>query len=235
MDCRPTARNIAELRDSRVDSTRALVAAAATRDAPIDYWVQASTTAIWSDADETRCTESTPLPVGLPQMTGVAEPWERSFDPAHAAHWTILRTSIVLDPQAPALRRLTQLTRVGLGGRVGSGNQWFSWIHIDDWLAIVRAALGLDPAIELPNGVLVAATDAPVRNRELMRLLRKHLHRPPAPPTPAPLLTLGAILLRSDPALGLTGRHATSEVLPKAGFTFRYPTLDKALGDLLPH
>lgn len=235
VDCRPTARNIAELRDSRVDSTRALVAAAATRDAPIDYWVQASTTAIWSDADETRCTESTPLPVGLPQMTGVAEPWERSFDPAHAAHWTILRTSIVLDPQAPALRRLTQLTRAGLGGRVGSGNQWFSWIHIDDWLAIVRAALGLDPAIELPSGVLVAATDAPVRNRELMRLLRKHLHRPPAPPTPAPLLTLGAILLRSDPALGLTGRHATSEVLPKAGFTFRYPTLDKALGDLLPH
>jgi uncharacterized protein len=81
----------------------------------------------------------------------------------------------------------------------------------------------------------VAATDAPVRNRELMRVLRKHLHRPPAPPTPKLLLSLGAVLLRSDPALGLTGRHATSEVLKNAGFTFRYPTLDKALADLLPH
>ncbi|MBF6340404.1 DUF1731 domain-containing protein [Nocardia abscessus] len=235
VDCRPTQQNIAELRDSRVDSTRALVAAAAALDAPVDYWVQASTTAIWSDAGETRCIESTPLPIGLPQMTGVAEPWERAFDPARAARWTVLRTSIVLDAHAPALKRLGQLTKVGLGGRVGSGEQWFSWIHIEDWLAIVRAALGLDPAVELPNGVLVAATDAPVRNRELMRVLRKLLHRPPAPPTPKFLLSLGAVLLRSDPALGLTGRHATSEVLQKAGFTFRYPTLDKALADLLPH
>ncbi|MBF6216997.1 DUF1731 domain-containing protein [Nocardia abscessus] len=235
VDCRPTPQNIAELRDSRVDSTRTLVAAAATLDAPIDYWVQASTTAIWSDAGETRCTESTPLPIGLPQMTGVAEPWERAFDPARAVHWTVLRTSIVLDPRAPALRRLGQLTKAGLGGRVGSGEQWFSWIHIEDWLAIVRAALGLDPAVELPDGVLVAATDAPVRNRELMRVLRKHLHRPPAPPTPKRLLSLGAVLLRSDPALGLTGRHATSEVLKNAGFTFRYPTLDEALANLLPH
>ncbi|WP_174187050.1 DUF1731 domain-containing protein [Nocardia barduliensis] len=235
VDCRPTPQNIAELRDSRVASTRALVAAAATLDAPIDYWVQASTTAIWSDAGETPCTESTPLPIGLPQMTGVAEPWERAFDPARAAHWTILRTSIVLDPDAPALKRLTQLTKAGLGGRVGPGDQWFSWIHIEDWLAIVRAALGLDRSVGLPNGILVAATDAPVRNRELMRVLRKRLHRPPAPPTPKLLLSLGAVVLRSDPALGLTGRHATSKVLQKAGFTFRYPTLDKALADLLPH
>ncbi|MFI9401470.1 DUF1731 domain-containing protein [Nocardia sp. NPDC052316] len=234
VDVRPTARNIDELRNSRVASTRALVDAAATLDAPIDYWVQASTTAIWSDAGETRCTETTPVPVGLPQMTGVAEPWERAFDGANAAHSTILRTSIVLDPQAPALKRLSQLTKAGLGGRVGSGDQWFSWIHIEDWLAIVRATLGLDPQVTLPDGILLAATDFPVRNRELMAALRRHLRRPPAPPTPTALLKIGAVLLRSDAALGLTGRHATSKVLRQQGFTFRYPTLDEALTDLLP-
>jgi uncharacterized protein (TIGR01777 family) len=234
VDCRPTERNIDELRRSRVDSTRALVEAAATLDAPIDYWVQASTTAIWSDAGEIRCTETTPLPVGLPQMTGVAEPWERAFDGADAVHSTILRTSIVLDPQAPALERLGQLAKAGLGGRVGSGEQWFSWIHVEDWLTIVRAAIGLDPELTLPNGILVAATDFPVRNRELMTALRRHLHRPPAPPTPAALLTVGAVLLRTDPALGLTGRHATSTVLREAGFRFRYPILDEASSDLLP-
>lgn len=234
VDCRPTERNIAELRSSRVDSTTALVAAARLRDTPVDYWIQASTTAIWSDAGETRCTESTPLPVGLPQMTGVAQPWEEAFDPARAAHWTILRTSIVLDPDAPALKRLTQLTKAGLGGRVGPGDQWFSWIHIEDWLAIVRAALGLDPDHTLPDGILVAATDFPVRNAELMATLRRKLHRPPSPPTPTAALTIGAILLRTDPALGLTGRHATSEVLRKADFPFRYPTLDEALEALLP-
>ncbi|WP_019932762.1 DUF1731 domain-containing protein [Nocardia sp. BMG111209] len=233
VDCPPTGRNIAELRSSRVDSTAALVAAARRLERPIDHWVQASTTAIWSDMGEARCTESTPLPIGLPQMTGVAEPWERAFDGANATHRTILRTSIVLDPQSPALRRLTGLTRAGLGGRVGPGDQWFSWIHVTDWLALVRAALGLDPQVRLPGGVLVAATDFPVRNRELMAALRRHLRRPPAPPTPAPLLRLGAILLRTDPMLGLTGRHATSEVLPHTGFRFRYPTLDEALTDLL--
>ncbi|MFC6014210.1 DUF1731 domain-containing protein [Nocardia lasii] len=234
VDCRPTERNIAELRSSRVDSTTALVAAARLRDTPVDYWVQASTTAIWSDAGETRCTETTPLPEGLPQMTGVAKPWEEAFDPAVAAHWTVLRTSIVLDPDAPALKRLAQLTKAGLGGRVCPGDQWFSWIHIEDWLAIVRATLGLDPTVTLPDGILVAATEFPVRNTELMSTLRRTLHRPPAPPTPKAVLAVGAVVLRTDPALGLTGRHATSEVLHTAGFPFRYPTLDEALTDLLP-
>lgn len=235
VDCRPTQQNIDELRRSRVDSTRALIAAAATLEQPISHWIQASTTAIWSDAGEIRCTESTPLPVGLPQMTGVAEPWERAFAGAYAEHEIILRTSIVLDAQAPALKRLCQLTKAGLGGRVGPGTQWFSWIHVEDWLAIVRAGLGLDPAVTLPDGIVVAATDFPVRNRDLMAALRRRLHRPPAPPAPTPILKLGAILLRSDAALGLTGRHTTSTVLRETGFTFRYPHLDDALADLLPH
>lgn len=200
----------------------------------VDYWIQASTTAIWSDAGEMRCTETTPLPIGLPQMTGVADPWERAFAGAAAERWTILRTSIVLDPAAPALLRLAGLTRMGLGGRIGRGDQWFSWIHVDDWLRLVRAALGLDPEVTLPNGILVAAADFPVRNRDLMTVLRRRLRRPPAPPTPIPLLRLGAIVLRSDPALGWTGRHATSEVLPHTGFRFGYATLDEALADLLP-
>ncbi|AHH21576.1 hypothetical protein NONO_c68090 [Nocardia nova SH22a] len=234
VDCRPTERNVEILRRSRVDSTAALVAASQTLDRPIDHWIQASTTAIWSDAGEMRCTETTPLPVGLPQMTGVAQPWEEAFEGAAARQWTILRTSIVLDPEAPALRRLIGLTKAGLGGSVGRGDQWFSWIHIEDWLAVVRAGLGLDPEIGLPNGIVVAATDNPVRNRELMTALRRHLRRPPAPPTPAPILAIGAVFLRTDPALGLTGRHATSEVLARTGFRFRYPTLDDALTDLLP-
>lgn len=76
VDCRPTEANVAELRRSRVEPTRALVRASQHLNHPVRQWIQASTTAIWSDAGETRCDEDTPLPVGLPQMTGVAEPWE---------------------------------------------------------------------------------------------------------------------------------------------------------------
>ncbi|CAM3765591.1 DUF1731 domain-containing protein [Tsukamurella strandjordii] len=232
VDCRPTAQNIAALTASRVDATRALVEAAADR--PVARWVQASTTAIWSDAGESRCTEETPLPdPGLPQMTGVARPWEEAVAGANTQRLSVIRTSIVLDTESPAMAKMVGVTRALLGGSLGDGRQWFSWIHIDDWLALVRAGLGIEAGVDLPDGVVVAAAPHPVRNADLMRALRRTLHRPPAPATPAPVLALGALAMRSDPALGLTGRHATSTVLPAAGFEFRHPSIDEALADLL--
>lgn len=234
VDVRPTETNIAELRRSRVDSTRALVAASRGLDRPLVAWLQASTTAIWSDAGEQRVTETTPLPdPGLPQMTGVARPWEEATAGAQTDHLVLLRTSIVLDRHAPALQILARLTRAGLGGRVGSGRQWFSWVHHEDWQRIALAALGLDPQVRVPEGVLVAAAPHPVRNTELMAALRRRLRRPTAaPPTPAPMLHIGAVALRSDPALALTGRHCTSAVLADAGFEFVHPDLDAALAEI---
>lgn len=236
VDVRPTAANIADLRDSRVRPTRALVAASQQLSAPLARWIQGSTTAIYSDAGEAQLTESSPVPTGeaaLDQMTGVAQPWEQAVEGANAEHLSILRTSIVLQSGSPALDRLTQLTRAGMGGRVGSGKQWFSWIHVQDWLTLIRATLGLEEGVEVPDGILIGAAPHPVRNAELMASLREHLNRPAAPPTPVPLVTIGSLVLRSDPALGLTGRHATSEVLTETGFEFSYPTLDGALRDLM--
>lgn len=237
VDARPTPANIASLRDSRVLSTLALVEASRRLPTPLASWVQASTTAIYGDAGEQRCDETTPLPTdrgqALPQMTGVARPWEEAFAGAHTDHGVILRTSLVLDRGAPVMQRLVDLTRVGLGGPIGDGRQWVSWIHIDDWLALARAALGLDPDLRVPSGVVIAASDHPVRNAELMATLGRRLHRPWAPPTPAVLARIGAVVLRTDPALALTGRHTTSAVLRGLGHTYRFPRLDEALADLL--
>lgn len=236
VDARPTTEVIAELRDSRVDATRALVQASRKHTAPLQRWVQASTTAIYSDAGDERLTEDSPLPTAgaaLPQMTGVAQPWEEALNGAHADRTTILRTGIVLEQECPAFDRLSLLTRIGLGGPIGSGRQWVSWIHLEDWLRIVRVGLGLEPGIELDEGVVVAAAPHPVRNAEFMAALRSTLAPGPLKrfslPTPEPVLRLGATALRTDPALGLTGRHATSRRLPDAGFTFTYPELDGAL------
>ncbi|GAA4849362.1 TIGR01777 family oxidoreductase [Luteimicrobium xylanilyticum] len=236
VDVRPTAVNVASLRSSRVDATRALVEASRAAHRPVDRWVQMSTTAIWSDGGERRITETTPLPdPGLPQMTGVAEPWEGAVTGAHAEHVVTLRTSLVLQSGAPVVERLRLLTRLGLGGKVGTGRQWVSWIHVDDWLALVRGALGLGDPDEppLPDGVLVASAPTPVRNVELMATLRAVTGRRVGLPTPAPVARLGSWLLRSDPALGLTGRHCTSEVLAGLGRRFRYPTLEPALRDVV--
>lgn len=233
VDARPTAANIADLRESRVLATEALVEASHRASRPVHSWLQASTTAIWSDGGETRLMESSPVPAippGLPQMTGVAVPWEAAVEGVAAKQLTILRTSIVLAAGCPAYDRLMMLARNFIGGTVGNGQQWICWIHLDDWLRLARASLGLEPGLTLPGGVLVAATDHPVRNAELMAALRRHAHRPSwAPTMPAWLLRIGAVALRTDPALALTGRHATSEVLAGAGFTFAYPTIDEAL------
>ena len=233
VDARPSPENIADLTASRVHATAALVAASQQLPAPLAHWVQASTTAIWSDAGEERLDETSPLPVGLPQMTGVAERWERALDGAAAAHQVVLRTGIVLQTGTPAMDRLLLLARTGLGGRVGTGRQWVSWLHVEDWVRIVLCAMDLEEP-SLPSGLVIAAAPHPVRNAEMMRILRRAFGRRVGLPTPAPVLRLGAVLLRTDPALGLTGRHATSRVLRDAGFTFRHPTFDQAVRDLLP-
>lgn len=234
VDLRPTPRSIALLTSSRVQPTRALRAAADRLDAPVPVWLQASTVAIHGDAGEAVVDECTPPADGPPQMTDVARAWEDAAAGARADRQVVLRTSVVLDRDTPALDRLVRLTKLGLGGRIASGQQWISWLHIDDWLAIARWTLGVDEEPgPPPSGVVVASAPNPVRNAELMAALRKHLHRPPSPPTPAPLVRLGAVLLRTDPALALTGRRAVSRWLAEAGFRFRYPHLDEALADLL--
>jgi NAD dependent epimerase/dehydratase family enzyme len=119
--------------------------------------------------------------------------------------------------------------RSGLGGRVGTGRQWVSWIHVVDFLAVVEKLLH-DEQLE---GVVHVTSPNPVRNAELMAALRRVLHRPAAPPTPALLARLGAALLRTDPALALTGRRCVPGRLQASGFEFRFPDLIPALEDLL--
>lgn len=231
VDRRPTAANIELLTRSRVDPTHALVQASAGLAEPVAVWIQTSTLAIYGDTGELALTEDSPLADGPPQMAGVAKAWEAATNGANADRMVTLRTSIVLDRDTPALDRLAQLTRFGFGGRVASGRQWFSWIHIDDWLRIVHLAVESSP--DPLEGTVLATAPGPVRNAELMASLRRILRRPPSPPTPAFVVRLGAWMLRTDPALGLTGRRATSKVLADRNFEFAHPTLDGALADLL--
>ncbi|WP_221584340.1 epimerase [Microbacterium sp. G2-8] len=234
VDCRPTDDNIRALRDSRVEATEALVSASLMRDRPVDRWLQGSTTALYGDTGDERITETTPEPaLGPAQMTGIVRPWETASRDANAAHRVTIRTSIVLDADTPALDRLLLPAKLGFGGPIGSGEQWFSWIHVADWIRIARAALGLEPGLELPDGPVIAASPTPVRNAELMSALRDVAGQRLAIPTPEWVLRLAAIPLQTDPLLALTGRHTTSSVLAKRGFAFRFPEIREALSDLV--
>ena len=229
VDRPPTAANVELLTRSRVEPTTALAAAAARLEMPPVAWIQMSTLAIYGDAGDTVLDESARPADGPAQMPGVARPWEEAARGARAARQVTLRTGVVLDPLTPAMKRLTGLVRFGLGGRIGTGRQWVSWLHFADFQAIVRACLD-DQAL---TGIVHATSPNPVTNAELMSALRHVLHRPAAPPTPAWLLHLGAAALRSDPALALTGRRCVPGALTRAGFEFAFPDLGHALRDLL--
>lgn len=229
VDRRPTARNVEALRRSRVEPTRALVDAAATLATPPALWLQMSTLAIYGDAGEDVVDEEHPVADGPPQMPGVARPWEDAVHGAVTNRLVVMRTGVVLDTGTPAFDRLTRLTRLGLGGRISTGEQWTSWVHIDDFLGAVRFLRERD---DFAGTVHVAAPN-PVRNRDLMATLRAALHRPWSPPTPKPLVHLGALLMGSDPALALTGRRCVPRRLLAAGFEFEHPTLMSAIDDLL--
>ncbi len=229
VDRRPTPANTALLARSRVVPTRALATAASRLATPPRVWLQMSTLAIYGDGGDAVLDESAPVADGPPQMAGVARAWEAAAEHAVAERQVVLRTAIVLDRGVPALDRLVRLVRWGLGGRLGSGRQWVSWLHVTDLLAVVRRCLD-DPAM---SGVIHVTSPQPVRNAELMATLRRVLRRPPAPPTPAPLVRLGSVLLRTDPALALLGRRCVPGRLRAAGFPFAFPDLLPALRDLL--
>jgi uncharacterized protein (TIGR01777 family) len=228
VDRRATAKNVDLLVRSRVEPTRAL-AAAAQLDVPPATWIQMSTLAIYGDRGDEILDESAPPADGPPQMAGVARAWEQAASGAATERQVVLRTGIVLDRDTPAMNRLGGLVRFGLGGRVGNGRQWVSWLHIDDFLAAVRFALD-DPSM---SGIVHVTSPNPIRNAELMATLRRVLHRPWSPPTPAPLVRFGAVFLRSDPALALFGRRCVPAQLVNRGFEFDFPLLPPALRDLL--
>jgi uncharacterized protein (TIGR01777 family) len=228
VDRRPTAHNVELLRHSRVGPTSALVAAS-QRGAVPALWLQMSTLAIYGDAGDEVIDETHAPAAGPPQMAGVATAWEAALAGAKSDRIVILRTGIVLDRGTPALDRLTRITRSGLGGRIAKGEQWISWLHVDDFLGAVEFVIE-HAAV---SGVVHLTAPNPIRNRDMMRELRVALHRPWSPPTPRTLVRFGALLMRTDPALALTGRRCVPRRLLDAGFEFDVPTFAGAVGDLV--
>ncbi len=229
VDRRPTPSNIELLRSSRVNATLALKRALETRKLTAPLWLQMSSLAIYGNCSDTILDENAKPIEPLPQMTGVAQPWEEAFAGAPAKRSMILRTGIVLDNNVPAMNRLTGIVKFGLGGRIGNGKQWISWIHVDDFLLAIEFLINTTAI----DGVVHVTSPEPVTNAHLMAALRRELHRPPAIPTPALAVKLGAVVLNSDAALALTGRRCVPAKLIDAGFDFKFPTIDDALADLL--
>lgn len=232
VDVRPTRRNVAELTRSRVEPTRALGDAWRQLDRPPGVLVQIATMAIHGEGGETVIDESVPDPAtGPPQMTGVAAAWEAAFDTAatDAGRAVLLRCGVAIGPGDPATAHLAWLARLGLGGTIGRGTQWVSWVAVADLLAVVERAID-DPAMA---GTYNLTSPRPVRNAQMMAAVRRAVGRRWGLPIPAPFVVLGTWLLGSDPALPLTGRRGHPRRLLDEGFEFTTPDIETALATAL--
>jgi uncharacterized protein (TIGR01777 family) len=228
VDKRPTRSNIDLLKSSRVLPTRALAQAAENHGAPL-LWLQMSTLAIYGDAGEVVLDEESRAADGPEQMAGVAKVWEAALTPIPGCRIVFMRTGIVLDAGTPALNRLVTITKLFLGGSVGNGKQWVSWIHIKDFIAALNFLVNTS-SIE---GVVHVTSPYPIQNMVLMSALRSALKKPWSPPTPKFLIRIGArFIFKTDPLLAITGRRALPAKLLNAGFRFEQPNIQKALLDL---
>lgn len=154
--------------------------------------------------------------------------WEAAAREAEAlgTRVTLVRTAFVLAPDAPVLRLLALPFRLFAGGRLGSGRQWFSWVHIDDLVGIYRLAL-TDPAI---GGPINGAAPEPCRQADLARAIGRALRRPVWLPVPAWAIRLA---LRDQATLLLGSRRVVPSAAMAAGYAFGHSTIDEALADVL--
>ena len=212
--------------DSRVDGTTLLCETLAALDRPPPVLLSGSAVGYYGDTSDRETDETGPAGDDFPAT--VCQAWEASTAAAEQAGTRVvhLRTGIVLSPRGGALARQLTPFRLGLGGRVGSGRQYMSWIDIDDEVRAIRFLL--DAAI---SGPVNLTSPNPVSNARFTKTLGAVLHRPTTViPMAGPRLLFGSELADS---LLLTSQRVVPRVLEQAGFEFRFPELRGALEDLL--
>lgn len=229
VDCRHTAENRREIVESRLHSVEAVGRAVRACNEPPRVLVQAGSLAIYGDAGTRVCDEHAHAGRGFP--VDVCLQWERAFDSLELPRTRkiLLRIGFVMGRDGGALPTLTRLARLYIGGAVGDGRQYISWLHVRDFCRLVLWCVERPEA----EGVFNATGPCPVTNAEFMCELRCALKRPWSPRTPAWLVHLGAFFLRTEGELALTGRRCIPDRLVEMGFKFIYTNLESALADIL--
>jgi uncharacterized protein (TIGR01777 family) len=218
------------IRSSRVRSTRLLSETLASLQRPPVVMVSASAVGIYGDRGDEVLTESSAAgDPGRDFLVSVTQEWERAAEPAHTAGIRVAhpRFGVVLSPAGGALGKMLPPFRLGLGGRLGSGRQWMSWISIDDAIEAVCGML-VEPRLQGPINV---TAPEPVTNLDFTSTLARVLSRPAVFPVPEAALRIAL----GEMAKGtiLSSARAVPAKLLDAGYRFRYPGLETALRHVL--
>jgi uncharacterized protein (TIGR01777 family) len=219
-----TAASKAKMLESRSERPHRFLTALAGASARPTTYVSASGIGYYGTSEIASFVEGSPP--GDDFLARVCVKWEGVAREARALGMRVacVRTALALGKDGGALAKMFPAFNLGLGGVIGNGRQWYSWIHIDDLIGIYM--LALDGA----DGALNASAPNPVTNAEFTRALGAALHRPTFLPTPT--FALRAMLGEGADVL-LTGQRVLPERTQALGYTFKYPKLDAALESLL--
>ncbi len=217
----------AAILDSRVRATRSLVAAITQAPSPPHTLLSASAVGYYGSRGDEVLTEA--ASAGADFLAGVCAQWEEEATRAKSPRTRVItvRTGLVLDRHAGALPRMLTPFRFGAGGRLGSGRQYWPWIHRQDWVALVRFLLLNQSAA----GPVNASAPLPVTNAEFTAALGRAMRRPALMPAPGFMLRI--VLGEMADALLLSSQRVAPTKAQELGFTFTYPRIDQALEDIL--
>lgn len=222
-----TPQKKAQIRDSRVRGTHLLCEALARLAKPPKVLVCASAIGYYGDRGEEILTEESPP--GSSFLARVCQAWEAATQPAAKQGIRVanLRFGMILSPAGGALARMLPVFRLGLGGAIGGGRQYVSWIALDDVVGAIYHTL----SAEVLSGPVNVVAPHAVSNEELTQALGQRLGRPTLLPMPA----FAARLIFGEMAdeLLLASAHVEPSALLASGYTFRFPTLEEALRHLL--
>jgi len=215
------------LRSSRIGTTRALVEALAKMNVRPSVLVSASAIGIYGNRGDELLTEESK--VGTDFLAELARDWEAEVLKAEALGIRVVlaRLGIILSREGGALAKVLLPFKLGAGGRLGSGQQWMSWVTLDDVVGILRMAI---EKVAVRGAVNVVAPQ-PVKNAEFTKMLAKALHRPAL--FPAPGFALRLALGEMADALLLSSQRVAPQRVEQAGFRFAHADLTTALGAVL--
>jgi uncharacterized protein (TIGR01777 family) len=240
VNCRYNAKNRQEIMDSRVLSTRLLGEALNKVAHPPRLWMNASTATIYRHALDRPMDEYTGeiggnepnVPTTWAFSIQVASQWEKTFfaAPTTNIRKIALRSAVTMSPDPGGIFDvLLRLVRFGLGGTSGSGRQYVSWIHEQDFVRAIDHLIGNEQS----TGCINLAAPNPLPNREFMRALRDAYGRKIGLPATEGMLELGAIFLRTETELILKSRRVFPGKLLDSGFQFTFPDWPAAARDLV--
>jgi len=239
VNCRYTAHNRREIMDSRVLSTRAVGQAIAQASRPPRVWLQASTATIYAHRYDQANDEATGILGGLEQHAPpswrfsieVAKAWEQAAreEATPRTRLVLLRSAMVMSPDPGGVfDTLSRLVRFGLGGTIGDGRQYMSWIHDLDF---IRAVQWLIEHEEL-SGAVNLASPQPLSNTEFMAVLRAAWGVRIGLPATKWMLEIGTFFMRTESELVLKSRRVVPQRLLESGFEFEFPHWSEAARDL---